>query len=139
MAQVGVQVDEGQKYEISLQDPGVGKGKILGFKFELIVKEKVEIDEAGSVFPDDFFAEGLFHQLQLVQQLERRQARGDSCRGVDEGRLVGKAIGFRAVKPGGRDDLGKFRYQIQSTLEGFLGGPQIRPKAKVGVSVQLRL
>ena len=75
MAQVGVQVDEGEEYEIPFHDPRVGEDKILGFKSELIVDEKIEVDEAGAVFTDDLFAEGFLHRLQLVQQLGRRQVR----------------------------------------------------------------
>jgi len=75
MAQFGVQVDEGEEYEIPFHDPWVGKDKILGFKFKLIVEEKIEVDEAGAVFTDDFFAEDFLCRLQLVQQLEGRQVR----------------------------------------------------------------
>lgn len=61
MAQVGVQVDEGEEYEIPFHDPRVGEDKILGFKYELIVDEKIEVDESGAVFTDDLFAEGFLH------------------------------------------------------------------------------
>ena len=35
----------------------MGKSEFLGFEFDVTVNEKVEIDEAGAIFPDHFLAE----------------------------------------------------------------------------------
>ena len=67
MAQVGVQIDKREEYEIPFHDPGMGQGKFLGFELEVIVKEQIKVDDARSVLPDNFFAEILLGRLQLFK------------------------------------------------------------------------